>query len=112
MRAVTVSKRDFCYLYLTCKDSEEAHKISTTLLQKRLVACAKQVQITSNYLWEGKIEHSKEVLLIMESALSLFDEIEDKVAKLHSYDTFVLEALPVNKVSQIAQEWMDKELMP
>lgn len=101
---------DFCQLWLTCKDKKEADKIANTLLVKHLVACAKQVLVTADYQWQGKIEKSNEVLLVMESREDLFDQIERKVAKLHSYDTFVLEALPISKISKKAANWLKKEL--
>ena len=54
-------------LFLTCTDSEEAEKISVTLLKKRLVVCIKKIPISSSYLYKGKIESADEVLLIMDS---------------------------------------------
>lgn len=101
---------DFCQLWLTCKDKTEAKKITTKLLEKRLVVCVKQLPVAADYWWEGKIERAEEVLLAMESRVSFFDEVEAEVAKLHSYDTFVLEAIPIVKVSKKAHNWLAKEL--
>jgi uncharacterized protein involved in tolerance to divalent cations len=47
----------------------------------------------------------------MDSRLDLFDQIESEVAKLHSYDTFVLTSVPVTKISKKALAWMEKELI-
>lgn len=101
---------NFCQLWLTCANREEADKIANTLLVKHLAACAKQVAIASDFRWQGKIEHSNEVLLVMDSKLELFDEVEKEVAKLHSYDTFVLQAVPIGKVSANARRWLETEL--
>lgn len=103
-------KREFCYLYLTCEDGDEATKIVHVLLEKRLIVCAKQIPITADFHWQGKIRNSNEAMLIMESALDLFDEVEKVVAKLHSYETFVLEAVPIAKVSEKATAWMQQNL--
>ncbi len=105
-----MAKREFCYLYLTCENSVEAAEIAEALLDKHLIVCAKQVPVEADYWWEGSIEHNHEMLLIMESRLDLFEQIEKAVAKIHSYDTFVLEAVPIAKVSQKAKQWMEKEL--
>ena len=91
---------NFCQFWLTCADKKEADKIANTLLVKHLVACAKQIPVTADYWWQGKIEKGNEVLLIMESRENLFDKVEKEVAKLHSYDNFVLEAVPVAKISK------------
>ncbi len=101
---------NFCQLWLTCADQEEADKIKNTLLAKHLVACVRQVPITSDFHWRSKIEHTNEVLLLMEGKLGLFDQIEAEITKLHSYDTFVLEAVQIQKISQKAKSWLKSEL--
>jgi periplasmic divalent cation tolerance protein len=100
----------FCQLWLTCADKKEADKIAVALLAKHLVVCVKQLPVTADYRWQGKIEHADEVLLLMDSRMDLFEHIEQEVKRLHSYDTFVLEATPVEKVSRPAQEWLKQEL--
>lgn len=101
---------NFCQLWLTVGSKEEADKIANTLLVKHLAACVKQVPVTSGFSWQGKIESNKEVLLVMDSVLELFGEIEAEVKKLHSYDTFVLQAIPVTKISKGAEGWLRSEL--
>lgn len=102
--------KPFCQLWLTCEDKAEADKIAKVLLDKHLVACAKQIPITSDFLWEGKIEHGKEILLVMDSREDLFSDVEKEVTKHHSYDTFVLQAIPVSNVSKKAQQWLSESL--
>ncbi len=101
---------NFCQLWLTCADKQEADKIVNTLLVKHLVVCARQIPLTADYLWQGKIDHNDEVLLIMDSRDDLFSEVERTVAKLHSYDTFVLEMTPIERLSVKAEEWIKGEL--
>lgn len=97
---------DFCQLCLTCKDKSEADKIADALLVKHLIACARQMPVSSTYRWKGKIETSNEVMLLMESRSDLFEEIEKEVAKIHSYDTFVLESFRIEKLSGEAKGWL------
>lgn len=104
-------KSNFCQLWLTCKDEAEADEIGKVLLKKRLIACfGKHNNYGGEFWWKGKIEQANETLLLMLSRNSLFDEIEREVAKLHSYDTFVLETLPIVKVSKKAEAWLTSEL--
>lgn len=106
-----MAKQEYCQLWLTCTNSVESNTIATALLEKGLIACAKQISsVDSDFRWQGKIERNDEELLVMDSRLDLFDQVEAEVAKLHSYDTFVLQAVPVLKVSKKAQKWLDKEL--
>lgn len=92
--------------YLTCADAEEAKRISTALLEKKLIACARQSNVSSSYWWDGKINHDDEVLLMMESLEEKFADIEKVVAKLHSYDQFVLTAVPVLKTTPSVLKWL------
>jgi periplasmic divalent cation tolerance protein len=101
---------DFCQMWLTCGTKKEADKIAQTLLNKRLITCARQVQAASDYWWKGKVDHSNEILLQMESRLDLFDQVEDEVKKIHSYETFVLETTPISKASKEAMTWFNSEL--
>ena len=97
-------------LFLTCADQAEADKIAGKLLDDKLAACVKQAAITSDYLWKGKPQHGREVLLIIDSAEDKFDQIEAAVKSVHSYDTFVLTAYPVFKASAGVEEWVKREL--
>lgn len=97
-------------MYLTCANTVETGQISKTLLEKRLVACTKQLPVSASYWDDGKIDQATEVLLIMESAMDLFEAVEKEVAKIHSYETFVLEAVPIAKMSKQAEKWMHENL--
>lgn len=93
-------------LTLSCKDIVEASTVSNSLLEKRLIACAKTTPIESTFLWKDQIEKASEVLLTMESTLENFSAIEATVKELHSYELFVLQAYPVLKASKGVEEWI------
>lgn len=73
-------------IYITCKDKAEAKKISKALLEKKLIACSNMFPIESMYWWKGKIEESKEFLIIAKTNDVNYDKIKAEVKKLHSYD--------------------------
>ncbi len=91
---------------LSCKDLAEATAISHSLLEKRLIACAKTAAVNSTFLWKGQIEKAAEIVLTMESSLENFTAIESMVKGIHSYELFVLQAYPVLKASQGVEEWI------
>lgn len=101
---------NFCQLWLTCASKTEADKITKALLNNYLIACAKQMPVTSDFHWKGKTEHGAEVLLLMDSRLDLFEDVEKEITKLHSYNTFVLQAVTIPKVSKKALTWFKKEI--
>ena len=97
-------------LFLTCANQKEANKIINALLKKRLIVCVKSMSVSSSFLWQGKKDSAKEILLVMESVESKFKAIEKEVRKHHSYDAFVLLSVPITKASTGIAKWMQKEL--
>ena len=98
----------FAELILTCEDRAEAEKIACALLDQKLIACAKLVPVDSRYWWKGKIVESEEIMLFMETVADNFDTIESEVAKLHNYETFALQQIPLERVSEKAQTWLEE----
>ncbi len=96
---------------MTCSSTSEALEISKVLLEKQLVACVKKLPVGSDFLWKGSIDHNDEILLVMESREDLFDQIEAEVTKLHSYETFVLTATPITKISKKSDKWLIESLL-
>ena len=77
----------YAVCYVTVSSRSEAKKISGALLSERIVACVNMIyNVKSLYWWHGKIEHSKEVLLIMKTKKNLFKRLEKRVKELHSYE--------------------------
>ena len=62
-------------LFLTCANKKEADKIVNLLLKKRLIACAKKMPVSSSFLWQGKIDSDKEILVMMDSLESKFNQV-------------------------------------
>lgn len=73
-------------IYITCKDNEEAKKISRHLLTKKLVACTNMHPIESMYPWEGKIQEDKEVVMIAKTMDRNYEKVKAEILKIHSYD--------------------------
>ena len=86
----------YIVVLITAKDLAEAKKISQMLLEKRLAACINiSERVNSNFLWEGKVDHATESLLIVKSRRELFDKIVKAVKSVHSYSVPEIIALPI-----------------
>src|SRR5437879_600662 len=74
-------------IFTTTGSKEEARKIATALVERRLAACVNIIpKIESIYRWEGKIETAEEWLLIIKTNASAFTRVRDAIKELHSYD--------------------------
>ena len=63
-------------ILVTAKDKKEAAKIAQGLLEAKLIACANIIDgVQSLFWWQGKIDSSKEVLLVLKTKKSLFKKV-------------------------------------
>ncbi|MFZ1483946.1 MAG: divalent-cation tolerance protein CutA [Candidatus Saccharimonadales bacterium] len=99
-------KTDAVELTLTCGSWQEAQNITDALLASKLVACVEQLEVRSQYWWQGAIEDAKEIKLVMTSLASKFEEVEAEVRKHHSYETIVLHMLPITHLNADARDWL------
>ncbi len=93
-------------IYITCKNSNETKKIAKALIGENLIACANTFPITSMYKWKGKMENSKEIILIAKTKSMNYGKIKKIVSALHSYKTPC-----IMKISAVANEPYYKWLM-
>ena len=100
-------QHNFIELFLTCADRTEAEKIGDALIDKHLVAAVNYVRVEGKTRWDG-ITEGDEVGVRMLGVADNFDKIEAEVAKLHSYDTFVLQATPIVRLNKNAAAWLTK----
>ncbi|MDB5168902.1 MAG: hypothetical protein JWO41_258 [Candidatus Saccharibacteria bacterium] len=100
----------FVELQTSCADRQEAEKIADALLASKLIACAKFFPIDSKFLWKGEVQQGSEVMLNMLTIPDNFEKVKSAITGLHSYDTFVLQQVPLTRVSTEAQAWLDESL--
>ena len=98
------------FLYITCPDREEAQKIATALVERRLVACANIcAPHEAIYQWKGKVESAQETAVILKTRGDLFNDVKEAVLKLHSYETPCIVALPIEKGHPAFLQWIQAE---
>jgi periplasmic divalent cation tolerance protein len=68
-------------------DEPRALALARALLERRLVACVSLRPVRSLYRWQGRIEDSQEVELLLKTTPGRLAELEIAVHQLHSYDT-------------------------
>lgn len=101
-------KIQYIVIFVTTKDKKQAVQISHGLLGQKLIACANIINgVQSIFRWQGKIDSSKEALLVLKTKRSLFKKVEARVKALHSYQTPEIIALPIVSGSQDYLNWID-----
>ena len=91
----------------TAGSEEEAHKIARHLVESRLAACVNIIpQIESIYRWQGKVESSREWLLLAKTTQERFPAVRDAIRKLHSYDLPECVAIKIEDGSSDYLQWL------
>ena len=83
-------------IYSTIDDFKKAKEIADTLLEEKLVACVNIIpNIHSIYRWKGKIENSKECIIIAKTVDKNISRSIQKIKSLHTYELPDIIVLPI-----------------
>ena len=81
----------------TAPDTETAQKIARSLVERRLAACVNILApCQSVYNWQGAVEDSNEIPLLIKTTAARYGMLEAAIAALHPYDVPEIVALPLS----------------
>jgi len=90
---------------------EEAEKISSLLVEKKLAACVNIVgPVTSVYWWEGAVQKEEEYKLFIKSSSERFSSLLQEIKKHHGYSVPEVTAVPIKDLNPDYRRWM-KEIL-
>ena len=97
----------YSLIYVTASNKEEAERIATLLLEKKLIACANIFpQMESIYSWKGQICEEKESVLILKTCKELVTPLKETVLALHEYDCPCFVALSIEDGHEAFLQWI------
>ena len=74
-------------VYCTCPDAASAEALALALVSERLAACVNQLPgVRSTYRWQGKVETSAEIMLLIKTTADRLDALAARVQALHPYE--------------------------
>lgn len=87
-----------------------AESLASSLIEERVAACVSVLPgMRSTYRWEGAIEHSEEVLLVIKTSDATLPRLMSRIAELHPYDVPEIVALDVASAHAPYARWVDAE---
>lgn len=87
-----------------------ARRLARAALDARLIACANLVpSIESHYVWQGRVERSTEVLMVMKTTRQRLAALEAQLLAQHPYDTAEFLALPVTRGAAKYLAWVEAQ---
>jgi periplasmic divalent cation tolerance protein len=96
------------YLFLsTARSEREGEKIARHLVKEGLAACVNIVpRISSFFLWEGKLNHEKEVLILGKTEEKKLNKIIHHIQSMHGYSLPEILFLRVDGGEKRYMQWV------
>ena len=103
--------KSYIQVVTTADKKEDAEKIATRLVEKKLAACVQIAgPITSLYRWKGNIEKTEEWQCWIKSKEILYKEIEKEIKSIHHYEVPEIIAIPIVAGSHGYLQWLEGEV--
>lgn len=102
---------DVIQVQTTTDQQELALAIARDLVENRLAACV-QIggPITSVYRWSGQVETATEWICTIKTSGELYDAVEQRIRRLHSYDEPEIVAGPITRLSDGYLRWLQTQV--
>ena len=101
----------YIVIFSTAANTEEASRIAEKLVSGRLVACVNIVPgIQSIYWWNNAVQKEQEVLMVMKTEKSKYQEVERTIKSLHSYEVPEIISLPLENGFEGYLKWIENTL--
>ena len=97
----------YTVVMVTVPDRKTADSMAEGMVKTRLAACVNIVPgVSSVYFWDGKLERSQELLLIVKTRADLVAEVCDHVKKNHPAKTPEVIALAIEDGHAPYLDWV------
>lgn len=101
------------WIYITCKDLEEAKHISRKIVGNHLAACTNILSpMHSFYRWQGELVEDTETVLIAKTIQENVEGLIEEVKKVHSYDVPCIISIPIEKGNPDYLHWLTENVEP
>jgi len=98
---------DALLVLTSCPDDATAERIARDLVEGGFAACVSRVPgLRSTYRWQGRVEDEPEVLLLIKTVATRFQELEMRLKSLHPYEVPEIIAVPIAKGSSDYLSWL------
>ena len=101
----------FQIVLCNCPDAAVANNIAKRLVNDKLAACVNIVpQISSVYMWQDEVVDEQEIMLLIKSKQTLFNDIEALINQLHPYDVPEVISLDITKGNAPYLQWLNESV--
>jgi periplasmic divalent cation tolerance protein len=100
-----------CLVYISTGSGSEAEAIAAALIEERLAACCSVLSnVHSFYRWENALQNDEECLLLCKTMAGRFEDLQNRVLELHSYDVPEIIMTPIAGGSPEYLQWLGESV--
>ena len=100
------SNQDIYLVITTEVDKKNASKLAELLLREKLIPCVTFKNVESHFWWEGEINQSKEVQLMIKCKEENLNKVCNKISQSHTYHVPEIIYFPVSANKEY-HHWVD-----
>ena len=98
----------YVVVLITAPGKKETDSIAQALIKNKLAACVNIIEkVNSLFWWQGKIDKSRETLLLVKTKKPHLNKLIKRVRSIHSYEVAEIIALPIITGNKKYLEWID-----
>lgn len=100
-----------CVVLTTVADRRAALKLAKPLVERHLAACVGVIPgAMSLYRWKGRVQTSREALLLVKTSRRLWPKVLNYIKKSHPYEVPEIILLPIVAGSKEYLSWLNASL--
>ena len=97
-------------VFTTTDSLEEARKLTKTLVEQKLAACAQISEIESFYTWDKEVQNDQEFRIMFKTTKNKYKDVEKAILKIRSYDLPAIYAVDVDELYKPYGDWVNESL--
>lgn len=94
------------FIYTTCKNMDEAKRLGSLIIEKKIGACVDFWPISSCFNWKGSFKCIDQVMLLVTTFETKLEEINEVISENHIYSVPLIAGVDVRRVNRPYKEWM------
>ena len=97
-------------VFTTTDSLEEARKLTKSLVEQKLAACAQISEIESFYTWDKEVQNDQEFRIMFKTTKDKYKDVEKAILKIHSYDLPAIYAVDVDELYKPYGDWINESI--
>ncbi|KAM8995550.1 protein CutA isoform 1-T2 [Ara ararauna] len=97
--------------FINCLNEQIAKDIARAIMDKKLAAYVNILPKSSAlYFWEGELEESTEILLLVKTRTSKIGELSNYIRSIHPFEIPETISLPIDQGNPLYLKWLEESI--